>query len=271
MKVVFQYRDDSDIQMRAMFPLAESVRRDGCQAVLRGFGSPQAYGDLNFVWGIRNKTKSSSLAWVVLECGYINGEDEDYKSRRHAMVSYSVNGMHYDSMPTHTDMDSTRWDALGISLAPWKHGTANMLVLMQNPGDAQCGLGYPELMAAKSEEARQAGWRVRVREHPLVCESAQPPLSEDLAWADAALTWCSNAAVEAVIAGVPTVMLSPQGMAYSVCSHSLSAPLQRPNRDEWCNWLAHRQFSFEEIGNGVAWQNIKKSVLLNHPRLEARL
>lgn len=264
MKFGFLYRPAVAHQGRAMRPLVDYLNSIGHTAVLKDIGQGGCGGvDITFIWNIKNAFQVQSECWINLECGYINGTDEDYTDRRHRFISYSINGMHYTSKPIPPAPSSDRWDALGIKLQPWKAEGRKLLFLMQHPGDAQCPRGYIKIMDDKIREAKEAGWHVKVRPHPMVLP-VDEPLEEQLAWADACITWCSNASVEALIAGVPTIMLSPQGIAYDLCSHSLEEPLRREDRLPWCHDLAYRQFNHEELRNGIAWKWIWNAVQASH-------
>jgi hypothetical protein len=83
-------------------------------------------------------------------------------------------------------------------------------------------------------------------------------LAEDLARAAVCVTWNSNAGVEAVLAGVPTVSMCKGSMAYDVTGHVIGDMLRLPREDwaarlAWCQWLP------EEIATGVPFWNFKNA------------
>jgi hypothetical protein len=76
----------------------------------------------------------------------------------------------------------------------------------------------------------------------------------------ALVTHGSNAAVEAVIAGVPAVLISHEGCsaAYRVAGHGVERVYDAPfpgddERLRWLSDLAYCQFNLEEMQDGTAW------------------
>ena len=73
----------------------------------------------------------------------------------------------------------------------------------------------------------------------------------------AVVTFNSNAAVEAILSGVPTFALAPCSAALPVANTDLSkieSPFF-PNSDltqQWCRHLAYGQFHNTELANGTA-------------------
>jgi len=81
------------------------------------------------------------------------------------------------------------------------------------------------------------------------------PLPEALERAHALVTHSSNVAIEAACLGTP-IFVDTASAAAPVGLTDLSmieAPVY-PDREEWLAHLAYNQFSFEEIGDGRAWQ-----------------
>src|SRR5690606_16415841 len=72
------------------------------------------------------------------------------------------------------------------------------------------------------------------------------------------VTYSSGAAIDALIAGVPPICMSPASLAYKLCSRGLSdiaAPLM-PTREQFFYDLAYSQWSLDEINNGTVWRHI---------------
>lgn len=76
------------------------------------------------------------------------------------------------------------------------------------------------------------------------------PLADDLDRASLLVTWSSNAAVEAVMAGVLVRVLG-ESVAKPYCS-SLG-PVERPHRLHWAAALAASQWTADELAAGKAW------------------
>lgn len=81
------------------------------------------------------------------------------------------------------------------------------------------------------------------------------PLEQDLAGAWALVTWGSNAAVEAVLYGVPVFCTGD--CAASVMGRldpiNIEYPYYPDNRYEWAATLAANQWTLDEIASGMAW------------------
>lgn len=73
-------------------------------------------------------------------------------------------------------------------------------------------------------------------------------LQNDLKRAAVLATWSSAAAIEARIAGVPTVICSEQCAAHGI------TPMIR---DSWIDTLADNQWTLAEIRDGVAWRALR--------------
>lgn len=103
------------------------------------------------------------------------------------------------------------------------------------------------------------------RPHPLAHKN--PPKNARLAPASMedclnqcsfCVTYASNAAIESVIAGVPTISLERESMAWEVTSHDFDSPIYMPDREEWLQKLAWAEFDSAE--EAAEW--IESQVLL---------
>jgi hypothetical protein len=177
------------------------------------------------------------------------------------------------------DMPADRARAMELVAKPWKHGEGLVFIAGQMAGDYSLD-GVDVLEWA----ADVAGWidrkwsrKVVLRPHPLDmsvtakwfalasavgADLSQRPLSEDLAAASAWVTFTSGSAVDAVMAGVPTICLSPNNFAWEVSGHSLN-DLEKPwrgDRSQWIANLAYRQWTADEIGAGDCWRHLRDCV-----------
>jgi hypothetical protein len=84
------------------------------------------------------------------------------------------------------------------------------------------------------------------------------PIEEDLKGAHAIVTFNSNAAVDAVIAGIPAFAMDQGSMAWDVTEHDLARIEQpiRPDRDQWAAELAYTQWTQDEMARGWAWHHL---------------
>ncbi len=95
-------------------------------------------------------------------------------------------------------------------------------------------------------------------------------IEEELEDAHAVVTFSSNAAVDAVLAGVPAFVLGP-GIAKPVSNTDLSK-IEEPwfptdkERLQWCYDLAYCQWRVEEMEDGSLWTDLKK--ILSRPEVQ---
>jgi hypothetical protein len=203
---------------------------------------------------------------LVLETGYINrgdGPDAHY-----AAGWGGINGR-ADFRNANSLRD--RWELLGVGLREWRDVTPRVVVCAQIPHDASVQFtdhrGWCQMVSA--HYSRHTGCQTLFRPHPLAkgvdygvhgVEFSDAPLAHDLEIAGLVVTFNSNAAVEAVIAGVPAISMDHGSMAFGVTSHDLVLPENaiRPDRTQWAWDLAHTQWTLDEFRSGLAWAQLSK-------------
>lgn len=114
----------------------------------------------------------------------------------------------------------------------------------------------------------RAGYQVRFRPHPKAlkqssglqsgCYTRNVKLADDLRDAKFTISWNSNASVESVLAGVPSVTFDEGAMAWPVTSHDLNNPVTMPSRTEWAAQLAWCQWEPSELSSGAAWRAVRE-------------
>jgi hypothetical protein len=148
-----------------------------------------------------------------------------------------------DGAPAH------RWewmeDAANVRVLPWRSGRRRVL----------CG----QTETYSPHYADLAAWYGTVkathfRKHPAGDNPTGLPPCQS--WDDVALaiTLNSSVAVDAVLAGVPTVTMDEGAMAWDVTSHT--DEILKPARLPWLQWLAWTQFSHDEISEGRPWAHL---------------
>jgi hypothetical protein len=93
------------------------------------------------------------------------------------------------------------------------------------------------------------------RHAPIGTQPCAGTLGDALDRAAVAVTWNSNAGVDAVLAGVPLVTMDDGSMAREVSSHRIGA-LARPDRTAWAHRLAWKQWTIAEIMSGAALEHL---------------
>ena len=89
--------------------------------------------------------------------------------------------------------------------------------------------------------------------------SGRQPLKHDLARAESWIALTSGSAIDAAIAGVPVICLSPRNFAWEVSSHSRRG-LEKPwrgDRSPWLANLAYTQWTPDEIAAGDCWRRLR--------------
>lgn len=144
-----------------------------------------------------------------------------------------------------------RWRALCLGLAPWRRFGRHVLVVPPSDVFAQAVGGF----TAEDWLARTLQELQRHTERPLRVRSktAQVPLAQDLKECHAVVTYMSNTAVDALLAGVPvftTGACAATAMGLTDLSQ-IETPALPENREAWAIALAANQWTLDEIRAGV--------------------
>ncbi len=197
---------------------------------------------------------------VVIERGFVD---------RGNYWSVGLNGINGMADFNNDNSPRDRWRRLGVTLRPWDlKRDKPVLVCGQVPWDVTVqDSDHVDWCRATVRKIKRMGRDVIFRAHPAARKkgvdygvsapvSTMPSLAGDLARCSAVVTWSSNAAVEAVIAGVPAIAVNQMSMAWPVVGHcltSLHAPAM-PHRGQWAADLAYAQWRRSEFGD--AWRHI---------------
>jgi hypothetical protein len=235
--------------------------------------------DLAVVFGIRKekvplsyprgeiirRQREAGKPVVVLETGYIKRGDgpEDY-------YAAGLNGLNGRADFRNKGRATDRWNKLGVPLTPWSQHGIHILVCGQVPWDASVQhhdhIGWIRQTIAKINALTSR--HIVFRPHPMArgvnygplhgCSISTQPIEEDLKGCHTVVTFNSNAAVDAVIAGIPAIAMDPGSMAWDVTEHDLTfveLP-KRCDRDQWAADLAYTQWNLDEMSRGWAWSHL---------------
>lgn len=252
--------------------LARAVRAGGDDFDVRAVEDYRApVGDVGCVFGVKGLSRrllddhwAAAKHTLFFDKGHTR-----HKVSGEAMWRVSVDG----TMPLATFQRIRRPDdrarALGLSLAPRWFGD---YVLFAGSSQKHCdfhGLGdctayargvIEEIRAHTDEPViyrPKPSWRDAV---PIAgTKYSRPPatLADELKRCFVLVTHSSNAAVEAVLAGVPVIVLGP-GIARPVASHRI-ADINHPfwpaeaTRHQWLADLAYCQWAVDEMASGEMW------------------
>jgi hypothetical protein len=188
--------------------------------------------------------------------------------------------------------DASRWRVLekrfGARLAPWRKGGKHVLLV----GQTLQGLSsqhvniyqwYKETIAKVRKHTDR---EIVFRPHPRIAKIRTSGsrigkdkqafdrvvgqtrnfrrtqnflLEDDLKDAWAVVTFTSNAAVTAALAGVPVFAADPANMAWEVANHDLGQidKPRQPERSGWAHRLAWSQFNCAEMADGTCWAHLR--------------
>lgn len=173
-----------------------------------------------------------------------------------------------------------RWQALSAQLdippvKPWRRDGRHVLIAGQVPGDASLrGIDIHDWILRSCTELRNLTDRpLVVRLHPLArgadmvqlahrlaalgvtLADVNSPMAESLENAWAVVTYSSGAAIDALLAGIPAIAMSPASFAWEVTDHTLASAVSPTlhDREPWLERLAAIHWSEEELASGDVW------------------
>lgn len=157
--------------------------------------------------------------------------------------------------------DSSRWKALGLTIAPWRASGNHVLVCPPDAAyGALWGLDHRAWLRDALAQLRAATDRpIIVRDRSLAGSTAQP-FVEALQDCWALVTHQSNAAVEALLAGVP-VFVTGKSAAACMGKSDLSEieePAMPRDRRRWASVLAANQWTLSEMRSGTCWRDLQR-------------
>lgn len=261
MKAVVLVRDAHEPQNSWGRAFGEGLVRHGWKVE---YASAYKGSDLFVSWGVRRerefaRQKAAGGQVCVLERAYV-GDRFQWTS-----VSFGggLNGRGEFRGPR---TDPSRWQKhFAHLLQPWRTDGDYALIMEQIPADAAClGVNLGEFYQ-NARHAFQDLLPVRLRKHPNVnprhgqpaIDAARRSLAADLAGARYVITWNSNSAVDAVLAGVPAIAMDQGSMAWAVTGHELKPP-PAPDRAAWATALAWCQWTREEMAAGDCWAAVSQ-------------
>lgn len=241
--------------------LRQGLRQHGITSVINYGGAVNT--EFVACWGWRRgiTLRQAGHQVLVMERGYLGD--------RFKWTSLAWNGLNnfgdFGLVPT----CPSRFNA-HFSMKPWKEGNGEYILIMgQVPGDASLRgrnlVPWYESVAVLAADHYQLP--VLFRPHPravdrgmvqsprhtMRCE--EPDLAKAMANAHVVITFNSNSAVDAVVAGVPAIAMDAGSMAHDVTGHNITQRVT-PAREEWAAKLAWKQWREDEISSGSALRGI---------------
>lgn len=248
---------------------APHYRKDAFDAGLKAAGyelatagaNRAATGDVVVIWNryganeqLANQAEAGGATVLVVENGYC-GQDET----GHQLYAIAKHG-HNGSGTWRAGAD-TRWDSLGIEIAPWRESGEHILVCGQR------GIGS-RTMASPADWHNTMLRKLRgitrrpivVRQHPgNNPDPKRPSLEAQLQDCWAVVVWSSTSGVQALIRGIPVFYDAPHFICAGAASREIQqidAPpcldrLQALRRMAWAQW------NLSEIQAGTPFRHLQ--------------
>lgn len=257
------YAGPAEHQRAHSHAMATGLRRHGIEVEFFTQLDTAGKADFYCTWGWRNGKRIHDAGGrvLVMERGYLGD--------RFTWTSLGWNGLN-GRATFHTDgRGSERFDKhFAQFVKPWRDdGQGYALIVGQVPGDMSIAhLDAREWYREAAHTMLGRGYQPKFRPHPQAVakglSSGDLPsyrlgggtLQEALEGAAVVVTMNSNTGVDAVLAGVPTIVCDRGAMAGPVAAYGLDAELVTPDRTEWFSRLAWTQFTLDEIESGFAWE-----------------
>jgi len=206
-----------------------------------------------------------------------------------------------------TNSNNARWQMIqqdqGIQLKPWRNQGEGILIILQKSGDATLNSMYARfgtydrwLFETIAQIRNYTRERIVIRPHIGTSKSVytkalkQPlvelsgvwqdrttifeggaSLQQDLDGIRAVVGYNSNALVESICDGIPTIVLDKDAVTYPVRTRleDINNPDLTIDRTQWLNDLSYCCWRLSEIRNGTAYEHIKSvqptnGMLLGH-------
>lgn len=265
MKIVI-YRHPSGHPKSTEDAFAKGLTKHGLAAEFAEDANAPRDCDLAVFWGhkrlkVMAHQKKNGARYLVMERGYIGD--------RFYWTSLGFDGLNGRADFKNREMPEARFRKFFAQyMRPWREAKGKYVLLMgQVPGDASlAGVDIMAWYEGMSVAIKSAGHQLFFRPHPLDKHGLAPAgvnpirgeLAEVLRGAISVVTYNSNSAVDAIMAGVPAVAVDQGSMAWPVAGHTVSELERRPDRMQWGSDIAYAQWAPWEIENGIAWAHLAR-------------
>lgn len=243
---------------------------DGGPQVARGFDAVAMVGVKSADLFAANR--AAGIHTIMLDKGYLRDRIEGTRKWKYWRVA--VNAHHPTRYLMTTRRPHDRLARLRLEVAPWRTKGDHILIAGSSAKyHAFYGLpeptGYAKALVAEIRKLTdrpliyrpKPSWKEATEIAGTTYSPPKQRLEEVLAGARAVVTHGSNACFEAVLAGVPCVVLG-EAVAMPISSTTLGA-IEKPRkatknqRLQWLANLAYQQWTLDEFGSGAAWSVIR--------------
>lgn len=227
-----------------------------CEAFAEGFGgrvvqhTPQAlYSGPAMFYGVRpawlhlwQQAKDEGREWWYADNSYFDAGRERYFRLTRGALQHDGRG----------ESDGQRLAALGVTVQPWRAGGYHIVACVQSDEFLRVVAGVDGGAAGWLCAVRNTLARVTKRQLVVRQKRDSRPLADDLAGAWALVTYCSAAANEALIAGIPVHVATGAALEFSTPLNEIESPRRPEGRERWASVLADNQWTLDEIRRGAA-------------------
>lgn len=195
---------------------------------------------------------------LIKQCQWVGKDfyhiDHGYFNRGHYDGYYRVSKNAFQWKPKFVSRyHHDRWEKLDVELKPWQTGRHVVVIPLTGAVGKFLGVDSDKWTEAVVGEISKH------TDRPIIIKKKDgTPLGGVLEDCHCLVTHSSNAAVDALVEGIPVCTLGDSAASY------LSTPIAQietpryPPREEWCFAVAYHQFTIEEMHNGTAWRLIKE-------------
>lgn len=281
MKVRFYHSDKARERILAEAFLDGVLAHGRDEVEKRALGSGIDFDcDVSVMCGVKSRElwKAHARAGVALiyqDKGYSrHSRDDDIRAWEYWRVAVNA---HQPTAKFKPGYPSDRRDALGWTFKPWrKEGRHIVIAGSSAKYHAFYDLRDPTDWASKLVKQIEGlttrpivyrpkpSWKEAVEIRGTTFSTGDEGIADVLQDAHVLLTHGSNACFEAMLAGVPTIVLG-DAVAKPISSTAIEE-IESPrlaedkDRDELLNFLAYQQWTLAEMAAGEAWKNIRPMI-----------
>lgn len=244
--------------------------------------TPYAKCDVAAFWGVKSRDcfhahKKARVQVLMLDKGYIRPK-LPVPVRDYQYCRVAVGAHHPTRYLMSMDCPADRFLRLGIEIQPWRADGDHVVIAGSSEKYHRFhGLDHPTLWAKvvvkELGDARPIVYRPKPswkNKRPIagtVYSVETPRIDFDLPGAWAMVTHGSNSCFEALVSGIPSIVLG-DGITRPISSTSLNeiaAPrlAAEHERKTLLSNLAYCQWTVSELRSGAAWPHIKAQILAN--------
>lgn len=242
--------------------MAQGIRACGDEAVTAPIGSFVPGAKVAFAYGWRwHKKYTIYPHYIYADLGFWD-RGESYR--------LSVDGWSPHNY-VKAGLPADRLAGMGQVVMPWNESGRDIIIAGSSRKSAvEHGFKYMEWETKAAQELQGCGYPVLYRPKPKD-EEGKPiagigydtrPIEDALQTARAVVTHHSNAAVSALMAGVPVHCVTGAAAAFSVPLADIAKAPRLEGREQFLADVAWLQWSIDEMRSGQAWRHLKERGLV---------